>query len=441
VSLRRQLFLAVTAIVLLSAAVTLLVGGLLTRRASDRQVLEDVSQQAALIASRERVALLPLGHLESLRSFLARQDEEVHVASLAAPSDWLDADALTELRRTGATAGTVSADGRDWYVAARPVAGKALVLLRPRVVGAAAWRPYVDALLIGAGIGAALAAAVSFLLARRISRPLRRVAAASRRLASGLDPGAVPVEGPAELASLARSFNEMADQLERARGAERAFLLSVSHELKTPLTSVIGYAEAIGDGTVDAVEAAGTIAREAERLERLVRDVLDLARMNRHEFSVRSEPVDLVEAARECLRRHEPAAAAYGIDLSLEADGPAGALGDADRILQALSNLVENALRVAPPGGSVRIEAAPGLLAVEDDGPGLAPDELPRAFDRFYLYSRYAGSRPVGTGLGLAIVRELAEAMGGSVAVESRPGRTRFTLRLRPAGVPAPAGL
>jgi two-component system sensor histidine kinase BaeS len=430
VSLRRQLFLAVTSTVLLAAVVTLVVGGLLTRRASDRQVLEDVSQQAALLASRERVALLPLGHLDSLRSFLGRQDERVRVESLRTPSPYLDADALTELRRRGSFAGTASAGGRDFYLAARPVAGKALVLLRPRVVGAAAWRPYVDALLIGAGVGALLAAAVSFLLARRIARPLRRVAEASRSLASGRDPGAVRPEGPAELASLARSFNEMAAQLARARDAERAFLLSVSHELKTPLTAVIGYAEGLADGKVDVDEAARTIAQEAARLDRLVRDVLDLARMNRHTFSVRREPVDLAELARACAARHE----GFGVEVAVEGDVAAAALGDGDRVLQALSNLVENAIRVSPPGGRVRIEAAPGLLAVEDDGPGLAAEELPHAFDRFYLYERYAASRPVGTGLGLAIVRQLAEAMGGSVAVESRPGRTRFSLRLPPAG-------
>ncbi|HET8606478.1 MAG TPA: HAMP domain-containing sensor histidine kinase [Gaiellaceae bacterium] len=425
-TLRRQLFGAALAIVLLTAGITLVVGGLLTRRASDRQVLQDVSQQADLIAERERVELLPLGHLESLRSFLARQKERAVVAPLAKPSLYLDADALARLRRHGAANGTVGADGRDWYFAARPVAGKALVLLRPRVVGAAAWRPYSDGLLIAAAAGVALAAAASLLLARRIARPVRRVADASRRLAAGAHPGAVPAEGPTELASLARSFNEMADQLGHARDAERAFLLSVSHELKTPLTAVIGWAEGLADGKVGTGEAARTIAREAARLERLVQDVLDLARMNRHEFSVRREPVDLVEVARECVGRYE------GYDVALAADepAPAVALGDADRVLQALSNLVENAIRL---GGRVRIEVAPGLLAVEDDGPGLRPDELDRAFDRFFLHSRYAGARPVGTGLGLAIVRQLAEAMGGSVAVESEPGRTRFTLRLVPA--------
>src|SRR6266511_3609082 len=206
----------------------------------------------------------------------------------------------------------------------------------------------------------------------------------------------------------------MANELEHARDAERAFLLSVSHELKTPLTAVIGYAEGLADGTVDADVAAATIGKEAARLERLVRDILDLARMNRHEFSVRSEPVDVGEVAAECSRRHEAQASAYGIELVLDTEDEAGARGDADRLLQALSNLVENALRISPAGGTVRIVARPGLLAVEDEGPGLRPEEIPRAFERFFLYSRYAGSRPVGTGLGLAIVDELARAMASS---------------------------
>jgi two-component system, OmpR family, sensor kinase len=423
-SLRTQLLAAIAIVVLLAGAISLAVGAVLTRRAVDRSILKDVSQQADLLAERERVALLPLGDLEKLRPFLARQNERVVVAPLGKPSKYVPAGSS----RT--SSGTVSADGKEWFYAARPVAGKALVLLRPRVVGAAAWRPYLEGLLIAAGIGVALAAAVSLLLARRIARPVRRVAEATEALAAGVAPGAVPAEGAAELVSLAESFNHMAVELEHARDAERAFLLSVSHELKTPLTAVIGYAEGLADGTVDVDGAAATIAKEAARLERLVRDILDLARMNRSAFSVRSEPVDLVEIAAEGRRRHEAQASSFGIELTLDADDVAEARGDADRLVQALSNLVENALRISPAGGTVRIVARPGLLAVDDEGPGLLPDEIPRAFERFFLYSRYAGSRPVGTGLGLAIVDELARAMGGFVEVRSRPGSTRFSIRL-----------
>jgi two-component system, OmpR family, sensor kinase len=429
-TLRMQLLSAIVGVVLTAAAISLVVGAVLTRRAVERSVLKDVSQQADLLAGRERVALLPLGHLGELRAFLARQDERAVIAPLDVRSKYLSPDAVARLRTARQSDGTISVDGKDWFYAARPVAGQAFVLLRPRVVGAAAWRPYLEGLLIAAAISVMLAVGISLLLARRIARPVRRVAEASRRLASGLHPGAIPAEGAAELASLADSFNDMAVQLEHARDAERAFLLSVSHELKTPLTAVLGYAEGLVDGTVNVEVAASVIVKEAERLDRLVRDLLDLARMNRHEFSVRSEPVDLGEIAAECHGRHEAQADAYGIELVLDSEGSVLAQGDADRILQAASNLVENALRVSPPGGCVRIVARPGVLAVEDDGPGLHADEIPRAFERFFLHSRYAGRRPVGTGLGLAIVDELARAMGGRVDVESRPGDTRFSLRL-----------
>jgi signal transduction histidine kinase len=423
-SLRTQLLAAIAIVVVFSAAISLAVGAVLTRRAVQHSILQDVSQQADLLAQRERVALLPLGprDLKSLHGFLERQHERIVVAPLGRASKYLPSGTSREQN------GTIIVDGKDWFFAARPVGKKALVLLRPRTTGA--WGPYIEGLFVASGIALALAAIVSLFLARRIARPLRHVADATERLAAGDAPGPVPAEGAAELVSLAESFNHMATELEHARDAERAFLLSVSHELKTPLTAVLGYAEGLADGTIEPAEAAATIAKEGARLDRLVRDLLDLARMNRHEFSVRREPVDLAEIAAECHHRHEAQARAFGIELVLDANEDARAIGDADRLVQALSNLVENALRVSPSGGTVRIVAGAGELAVEDDGPGLKPEEIPRAFERFYLYSRYAGSRAVGSGLGLAIVDELAHAMGGSVEVRSRPGSTRFSIRL-----------
>jgi two-component system sensor histidine kinase BaeS len=149
---------------------------------------------------------------------------------------------------------------------------------------------------------------------------------------------------------------------------------------------------------------------------------------------VRREPVDLAAVAQEALRRYEGQARDFGVALEVAGEEPAPALADADRTLQVVSNLVENALRLAPAGGTVRIVAAPGELRVEDTGPGLRPEELERAFERFYLYSRYGRERPVGTGLGLAIVQALAEGMGGSVEAASTPGQlTVFTVRLPPA--------
>jgi signal transduction histidine kinase len=222
----------------------------------------------------------------------------------------------------------------------------------------------------------------------------------------------------------------MAIDLAASRDAERGFLLSVSHEFKTPLTAIRGYAEGLSEGAFPPDEAARIIGLEAHRLERLVRDLLDLARMNRSEFSIRREPVDLAEVAREAAARHEASARDFGVELTADAR-ESWVEADQDRLLQVASNLVENALRETPAGGSVTVEAEAGLLAVADTGPGIPPDDVARAFERFYLYDKVGRDRPVGSGLGLAIVKQLATAMGGDVSVESSGAGTRFTVDLR----------
>ena len=181
-------------------------------------------------------------------------------------------------------------------------------------------------------------------------------------------------------------------------------------------------------------EAAATIVARVARLERLVGDLLDLARMRKAEFSVRREPIDLARDRPGGAPPLRGQAREFGV--TLEADGPRRpATGDADRTLQIVSNLVENALRLTPAGGSVRIVAEPGAIRVEDTGPGLQPEELGQAFERFYLYSRYGRERPVGTGLGLAIVKELAEGW----AAPSPPRRARGRLTVFTVRLPFPA--
>ena len=380
---------------------------------------------------------MPFFRLKNLRPVLARQGERVTSVVLSKPSPLLSDEQRRKLRSGRGVQGRVRINGDKTLFAARLVNRKALVLLRPAGLRSSDWLPFLEGLLLAGLLGASLAAVASVLLARRIARPVRRVAEASRSLAAGTSPAPVPVESRDELGSLAASFNDMADQLARAREAEKSFLLSVSHELKTPLTAIRGYAEGLREGAVDAEEAGDILAREAGRLERLVHDLLDLARMNRSEFAVHRDPIDLAEVAREAARRYGQQAEEYGVLLEVDAEHPSPARGDADRALQVLSNLVENALRSTPSGGTVRVSAGPGELAVSDTGQGLAAEDLPRAFERFFLYSRCAGSgRGVGSGLGLAIVKELSEAMGGSVAVESAVGSgTTFTFSL--ASVPA----
>jgi two-component system sensor histidine kinase BaeS len=417
---------AIGLIVLLCVGLTVTLGLVLTRRAVDRATLQDVTHQASLIAQRERLAVKAFTYLKSrqIQELLVQQHERYELGASQLPDS-----ARRLLRRKHPAQGTVTIGDTPYFFAAEPdVQGRTLVLLRDKRVTASEWMPFVYALLIAALAGGALAAVAALLLARRIALPIRRVADASRKLARGTDPDPVPVEGAAELATLARAFNDLAEQLAHAREAERSFLLSVSHELKTPLTAIRGYAEAVQDGALDPLEAAATVSTEAARLERLVRDLLDLARMNKTDFSVHNSEIDLGEVAEDAARRYEQQASAFGVSLEVVADGAAPAVADADRVLQVVSNLVENALRL---GGDVRVVVGPGELRVEDTGPGLQPDERDRAFERFYLHERYGRERSVGTGLGLAIVKELTEAMGGSVDVASEPGRlTVFTVRL-----------
>ena len=435
-SLRTRLFRAIALIVLLCVALTFAVGLVLTRRAVDAATLNDVAHQADLVAGSQRTAFSPFTHLPELLPYFERQHETYLTNDGALPTS-----AQAALRRGRPVNGTVSLNGHDFFFAARRVKGKPFVLLRPRSSATARLTPFAYSLLIAALVSGALAALAAFLLARRIARPVHRVAEAARSLARGTRPEPVPVEGAAELATLAVAFNDLADQLGRAREAEKSFLLSVSHELKTPLTAIRGYAEALQDGALDPEDVAATVVVEAARLERLVGDLLDLARMNRTDFSVHPSEIDLSEVAEDAVRRYEQQADVFGLSLTVAAEGPSPAIADADRVLQVVSNLVENALRLTPRGGEVRVVTAPGMLRVEDTGPGLEMEDRERAFERFYLHERYGRERPVGTGLGLAIVKELTEAMGGTVEVTSQPDRlTAFTIRLAlPTREPAPA--
>ncbi|HEX7082507.1 MAG TPA: HAMP domain-containing sensor histidine kinase [Gaiellaceae bacterium] len=423
-TLRARLFATTLAAVALTLALTLAIGWVLTRRQVDR------SQAAGLARRADDLAFQRRGNV----SYVREDHTSGQVRILIQPRQKLAAYVPDTSRSSD---GTTRVDGHAQLYSYRTLPHLGLLVLRPASVGSADWRPFQRDLLLSALAGALLAAALSFVLARSITGPIRRVASAARSLAVNERHEPLAVGGSDELASLSRAFNEMAEQLEASRDAERAFLLSVSHELKTPLTAIRGYAEGLAEGAFEPGEAAATIGLEAGRLERLVRDLLDLARMNRSEFSVRREPVDLASATREVVARHEAQARGFGVELGAEG-AETWVEADRDRVLQVASNLVENALRETPAGGSVVVRAEPGRLLVADTGPGIAADDLPRAFERFYLYDRAGRERPVGTGLGLAIVRQLATAMGGRAWVEAVPG-AGATFGVELPGCPAPS--
>ncbi|MGN6797467.1 MAG: ATP-binding protein [Gaiellaceae bacterium] len=422
-SLRGRLFASTLAALAITLGLSLVIGAVLTRRQVDRSQASTLARLADDRAADRRQHVSYRRGTETLGSILVMVQERSFFDGL-----------VPNVNRS--SDGETTYNGKKQLYSYRTIPQRGLIYLRPASVRSAAWRPFLVDLLIGALAGAGIAAVLSFLLARSIVRPLRRVAEATRALATDERHEPLEAEGTTELAALADAFNQMADQLAASRDAERAFLLSVSHELKTPLTAIRGYAEGLGEGAFEPREAARVIAAESGRLERLVRDLLDLARMNRSEFSVRSEPVDLAEIAREVARRHEPIARGLSVDLRAVAD-EAWVMGDGDRILQVASNLVENALRETPTGGSVTVEADGARLVVSDTGPGIPAEDLPHAFERFYLYDKIGRDRLIGSGLGLAIVRQLATAMGGSVDVQSSDAGTTFTvtLRVQAAGV------
>ena len=418
-TLRARVFAAMLAALALTLALTIAIGAVLTRRQVDR------TQAAGLARSADDLA----------------QQRRQHV-TYRLEKDTVSGGVLVWVARRPVFTGLVphvnrSSDGQTVYAGKkqlysyRTIPHLGLLMLRPASARAAAWRPFLGDLLLAALAGVGLAAVLSLVLARSITRPIRRVAEATRALAAQEVYEPLPREGAAELTALAEAFDHMAADLAAAREAERAFLLSVSHELKTPLTAIRGWAEGLAEGAFEPADAAHTIVLESGRLERLVRDLLDLARMNRSEFSVRNEPVDLAEIAREAVTRHEAAARDFGVELHADTvESWVG--GDADRLLQVASNLVENALRETPSGGSVTVSARDAQLVVADTGPGIPPEDVAHAFERFYLYDKFGKERPVGSGLGLAIVAQLVRAMGGEVTVESGADGTRFSARLRP---------
>ncbi len=302
-------------------------------------------------------------------------------------------------------------------------------------------------LVLATALAIAVAAVVGDQLGRRLVAPLLATREATRRIAGGDLDARVPVaagEAP-ELAGLADDVNRMAAALATARGQERRFLLSVSHELRTPMTSVRGFAEAIADGTApDPKRAAAVIATEAQRLERLVADLLQLATLDARAFSLTLREIDLLEVVADATAGLEPLAARHGLRLEgaepAEDATPVLVSADPDRLAQVVANLVENAIGFA--GSTVRIavwtaEAGTACLTVEDDGPGIAPADLPHVFDPLWRSPSRTSSRQVGTGLGLAIVAELVEAMGGQVRADPAPdGGTRVTVTL---GLAAPS--
>ena len=330
-------------------------------------------------------------------------------------------------------------DDRPVLIAGQPLQGNnaGVVLTRPALTGTAArvlsgvW----FALLAGL-VGAILAGA---LLARFIARPIRQAAAAAARLSAGDRSVRLEVRPPAENAELAEALNQLAAALQTSEGRERDFLLSVSHELRTPLSTIRGYAEALADGVVGAEgapKAGATMLAEAERLDRLIADLLVLSRLEAADLPIDLVPVDLAELIRAAAEAWAPRCIPDGPRLLVELPpAPIWVETDPGRIRQVIDGLCENALRIVPPGAPLVLAARAGgeggIVEVRDGGPGFTDADLAVAFQRGALHQRYRGIRKVGSGLGLALAARLVARLGGSIeAGHAAEGGARFTVEI-----------
>jgi signal transduction histidine kinase len=336
----------------------------------------------------------------------------------------------------GRVSKVVESGGHTYLVEARDVPRGGFALVLQPSADKSTTRRLTGNILLALGIGLVVAAMAGVVLGRLLARPLRRTAQVAHTMRAGRRDLRIPVEGPREVADVAGSVNELADALQRSESRQRDFLLSVSHELRTPLTAVRGFAESLADGVVtgaDAADVGRTIENEAQRLERLVSDLLDLARLSADDFRLDITRVDLAGVAREAADVWSARCAREGVTFRAEIPGhPVYANTDPRRLRQALDGLMENALRVTPSGQPIVLSLGPNpVFQVRDGGPGLSEEDYQVAFDRGALYRRYAGIRPVGTGLGLAIVHGLVTRMGGTVHAGPGPeGGASFTIAL-----------
>ena len=296
----------------------------------------------------------------------------------------------------------------------------------------------VNRYLLWAGIGAAaLGTTLVWALSRRTLAPLQSLGATARRLGRGDLSQRAETAGPAEIRQLAHSFNAMAAELEEAERRRRSLTADVAHELRAPTSNIQGYLEAIKDGVFQpTAETMDTIHEQALLLSRLVEDLRLLAQVDAGELQLQRMQTHMGELLRSGVEAIRPRAEAKGVALGIEVAPYLPELDlDAARIAQVVGNLLENALTHTPEGGeitvSVHVTADYVEVEVADSGPGIAPDDLPLVFDRFYRTDPSRSRSTGGTGLGLTIARRLVEAHGGSIEAESAVGRgSRFIVRL-----------
>jgi two-component system sensor histidine kinase BaeS len=403
------------------------------------------AQAGALVEARATGSHVAGARLAALGDRFAVVDADGTVAGVARAS--VSPSVVRQLQSGRTVSGTTTLGGKDAVLVGIPTAdGGGVVGVRKVADIAAGNADLIRWLLVALAIGLAVATVAGVLLARLLGRPLTRLAGSARELAAGRRGVPIADEPVVEIEDIAQALRGLDSALSVSEDRQREFLLSVSHDIRTPLTAIRGYAEALADGLVAPEEVAqvgGTLSAESERLRRFLDDLLELARLEAEDFPLNPQRFDARETVERAVAAWTGAASRAGVLLRADVPGePVEVTADGMRLRQVVDALIENALRVTPEGAPivVALEDSNGiLLAVRDGGPGLTSEDAAVAFERGALHERYREVRAVGTGLGLSIARRLVARLGGTITVGAAPeGGAAFVVSL-PSSYISPA--
>jgi signal transduction histidine kinase len=450
-SIATRLFLSYLAVVVVGLAVAAItISGLLLRYEDDQTRLHLGELSAPFLTAIQtgiRAGQQPRDIVDALTEQAQAADARL-IITTPARRVVVDSDSklinLTLPQPTSANFGEFTENGVQWIFVRQQLARAAvaagglgfIVVARPQAVFTDTLRSLVPSLAISGIVALGFALLVAALLARTITRPLRDLVAGVRRFAGGDYGTRVPLAGPSEVAEMGTAFNEMASEIQRARGSEQAFLADISHELRTPLTSIQGFAQAIVEGEArgDAVShVAQIIHREARRLVRMVEGLLQVARLESGTQSIAREDVAPARILESAVAALEVQARDAGVTFDVAGTDALPTLhGDPDKLAQLFLNVLDNAVKHSPRGTTIHIHGSRDngavLVRVRDAGSGLPQGAQTRLFQRFY---RGDNAQRDGAGLGLAIAQAIAQAHGGSIRASNVDGGgAEFAVRL-----------
>jgi two-component system OmpR family sensor kinase len=459
-SLRSRLlltYLLLSALVLMIVGLVLLIF-LITNPQAVRSTYTRLELAANALALRDMRSLLQ-GRPDFLQSTVERFDQGTNTRIIiltAAGNVMVDSRAGASLPTADVLRQIAANDGPTqdvfrgedltrWLYASQPIAeGHTLVIAAPspalRTLAAFGDELLISPLLRAGAVALLASILFAWLVSRWVAAPLQQVSRAAKAVAAGSFDHRPAPGGPNEVESLAISFNDMVQRVQSSQIAQRDFVANVSHELKTPLTSIQGFAQAILDGTAESPEAQQNAARvifdESDRLRRLVDDLLDLAKLDTGQVEFERKPVDLTRLLDNVVERLALPASKKNVRIENHIPALPTLIGDGDRLAQVFTNLIDNAVKHSQEGGVValrgEVKADKVIIHVDDQGSGIPAGELTRIFERFYqLDKARPGGKGRGAGLGLAISREIVQAHRGRISAKSKVDQgSRFSVEL-----------